>query len=79
MESVNIHHAKTNLSRLLARVEAGERIVIARSGKPVAMLVPVRQERRPRRLGLYAGKVRIADDFDQLPDDVQRAFEGGSE
>jgi prevent-host-death family protein len=79
MDQVNIHHAKTHLSKLLDRVESGEEIVIARAGKPVAMLVPLRAARRPRRLGRCAGKVRIADDFDELPPDLKASFEGESE
>lgn len=75
MAQYNIHDAKTHLSRLLERVEAGEEIVIARAGKPLAVLVPWRASRR-RRLGLYAGQIEIADDFDELPGDIQAAFEG---
>ena len=72
---VNVHEAKTHLSRLLAEVEAGEEIVIARHGTPVARLVKV--DARPRRLGLYAGEIEIADDFDApLPEDILATFEG---
>ncbi len=76
MDQVNIHSAKTHLSRLLERVEAGEEIVIARAGKPVARLVPWTPERTPRVLGQFAGQVRIADDFDELPTELMAAFEG---
>lgn len=64
VESVNIHAAKTHLSRLVERVEAGEEVVIARAGRPVARLVPYRAARSPRIPGQWAGKVWIADDFD---------------
>ena len=64
VESVNIHAAKTHLSRLVERVEAGEEVVIARAGRPVARLVPYRAVRGPRIPGQWAGKVWIADDFD---------------
>lgn len=77
MAEVNVHDAKTRLSQLLVRVEAGEEIVIARAGKPVARLVPfdVPSSRRP--LGIDAGKIRIAEDFDApLPEDILRDFEG---
>lgn len=74
MRQVNIHEAKTQLSRLLEEVEAGERIVIARAGEPVAVLSPYKAAVRKRRLGLFAGQARIADDFDQLPDDIATAF-----
>jgi prevent-host-death family protein len=67
--AVNIHDAKTNLSRLLARVEAGEEIVIARNGKPVARLVPIVDADSTPRFGTCAGEIWIADDFDApLPD-----------
>jgi prevent-host-death family protein len=65
---VNVHEAKTHLSRLLARVEAGERIVIARAGHPVAELIPT-SKRAPRTPGMDRGKVVIHDNFDDpLPD-----------
>ena len=64
MIEVNIHEAKTQLSRLIARVEQGEEVVIARAGEPVAKLVRAGRAKRSRKLGAYAGKLRIADDFD---------------
>jgi prevent-host-death family protein len=74
--TVNVHEAKTHFSKLLERVAAGEDVTIARAGKPVARLVPfVGPGKRP--LGLDAGKVWIADDFDApLPDDILADFEG---
>lgn len=75
MAQYNIHQAKTQLSRLLERLEAGEEVVIARAGKPVARLVPW-EPPAERHLGLYAGQISIADDFDELPADIQAAFEG---
>ena len=78
METVNIHEAKTHLSRLVERVEHGEEIVIARSGRPVARLVPLAGLEKPRVFGRMRGKIRIADDFDApLPDDVLDRFEHG--
>lgn len=76
---VNIHEAKTHLSRLLQRVAAGEEVTIARAGKPVARLVAVEPEKRKLRpLGMDRGRVWIADDFDApLPDDLLKAFYGG--
>ena len=70
METVNVHEAKTHLSRLLERVERGEEIVIARAGKPIAVLSPyVPAESQPRVPGIWAGKVWMSDDFDApLPD-----------
>lgn len=74
---VNMHEAKTNLSRLVAAVEAGDadEIEIARAGKVVARLVPPRQA-TARRPGYWAGRVHLHDDFDDLPDDVAAAFRG---
>jgi len=76
---VNIHEAKTHLSRLLQRVAAGEEVTIARSGVPVARLVPVEPEKKKiRPLGFARGEIWIADDFDApLPDDLLKLFYGG--
>jgi len=72
---VNVHEAKTHLSRLLERVARGEEVVIARAGTPVARLVPVAAD-EPRQLGLDRGRVTIAEDFDApLPPDVLADFE----
>jgi prevent-host-death family protein len=76
---INVHQAKTHLSRLLERVEQGEEIVTARAGKPVARLVPVAPELKPRRLGLLRGQINVPDDFDApLPPDVLASFYGES-
>ncbi|MGQ0623560.1 MAG: type II toxin-antitoxin system Phd/YefM family antitoxin [Sporichthyaceae bacterium] len=76
MPTVNMHEAKTNLSKLVERAAAGEEIVIARAGVPVARLVPVRHH-QPVALGLLRGQVRVAASFDApLPIDVQGAFDG---
>ncbi len=72
---VNIHEAKTHLSRLVERVEAGEEVVIARAGRPVARLIPYRARTRLRTPGLWRGIVRIAPDFDATDDVVLDAFE----
>jgi prevent-host-death family protein len=61
---VNIHEAKTHFSKLIERVLAGERIVIARAGKPVAVLGPVQEKRGPRIPGIDRGKVFIHEDWD---------------
>jgi prevent-host-death family protein len=74
MDQVNVHQAKTQLSRLLARVEQGEEIVIARDGKPVAKLVPHREERQPRKPGWAKGQIWIADDFDDYDEQLARDF-----
>ena len=75
---VNVYAAKTQLSRLLDRAAKGEEIVITRHGRPVAKLVPA-EARRPRKLGLLRGRIRVAKDFDApLPADVLAGFEGDS-
>lgn len=81
METVNIHEAKTNLSRLLSRVEQGEEIVIANRGVPVAKLVPFQVvcDRRAS-LGQDRGRFTVPDDFNApLPKAILAAFEGDTE
>ena len=69
MSVVNIHEAKTHLSRLVDKAVRGEEVVIARANRPLVRLVPVDEARPPRRLGTAAGRVKIARDFDKpLPD-----------
>lgn len=76
MLKVNIHEAKTHLSRLLLRVAAGEEVIISNAGRPVAKIVPLSVPGRERVLGRDKGQITIADDFDaQLPEDVIRLFE----
>jgi len=77
---VNIHQAKTHFSRLLQRVAAGEEVVIARAGVPVARLVAVEPKLgQVRPLGMDEGRIWIADDFDApLPDDLLKEFYGGA-
>jgi len=81
METVNIHQAKTNLSRLLSRVELGEEIVISNRGIPIAKLVPFRTSLdRRSSLGQDRGIFTVPDDFNApLPEDILLAFEGGAE
>lgn len=80
MIEVNVHEAKTNLSRLLQRVAAGEEVVIARAGVPVARLVSVHPPCGKRVLGEDKGTGWVADDFDgPLPDDLLDGFELGGE
>jgi prevent-host-death family protein len=73
-EQVNIYDAKTHLSRLLERVEAGEEITIARYGRPVARLVPVQRDRPPRVPGAWAGEVW---DFDEPDAELMDLFYNG--
>jgi prevent-host-death family protein len=70
-----MHEAKTKLSQLVERAESGEDIVIARNGKPVARLVPVASAASLASVrGAWRDRVRIAEDFDELPDDIAEAF-----
>jgi prevent-host-death family protein len=70
-----MHEAKTKLSQLVERAEAGEDIVIARNGKPVARLVPIaRTGSLASAWGIWRGKVHIHEDFDELPDGIAEAF-----
>jgi prevent-host-death family protein len=72
---VSVHEAKTHLSRLLRRVAAGEEIIIARAGKPIAILTAIGKPRR-RELGIDEGKFVVPDDFDApLPDELLEGFE----
>ena len=76
MTTVNIHQAKTHLSRLLAEVARGEEVIIARAGTPVARLTAFTASKPRRRLGRDQGLFEVPDDFDApLPDDVLASFE----
>ncbi len=78
MRSVNIHEAKTHLSRLVEQAAAGEEIIIAKAGRPVAKLVPIEPRKQRRYPDSMAGQIRIAEDFDgPLPDELLAAFYGG--
>ncbi|HUD77917.1 MAG TPA: type II toxin-antitoxin system prevent-host-death family antitoxin [Streptosporangiaceae bacterium] len=75
--SYNVYEAKTHLSQLLDRAAAGEEIVIARAGRPVARLVALAgTASRERKPGAWRGKVAIAADFDELPPEIDAAFRG---
>lgn len=77
MTITNIHQAKTHLSKLIERVQEGEEIIIGKAGKPVAKLVPYHEDRTPRKPGgRWKGKIWMAKDFDELPEDVAAAFRG---
>ncbi len=76
MISVNVHEAKTHLSRLLKRVAAGEEIIISKAGKPMAKLSPLSKPQTDRVPGLDKGVIQIPDDFDApLPEDLLVRFE----
>ena len=76
MRAVNIHEAKTHLSRLIARVARGEEIILAKAGRPVAKIVPIAPQVVRRKPGTARGKIRITAEFDApLPKDLQKHFE----
>ena len=74
---INVYEAKTNLSKLLDRVERGEEIVLGRAGRPVARLLAYRPRRSPRVPGRLAGKIEMAPDFADTPEWLIDSFEGG--
>lgn len=77
MQTVNIHDAKTQFSKLVEAVSQGEKVIIAKAGKPVAQLTAIDSAVPARKPGSLKGKIKIADDFDApLPDEIQNAFEG---
>jgi prevent-host-death family protein len=78
MDTINIHEAKTHLSRIVEEVAAGNEVLIAKAGKPMARMVPIDAGKAPIRFGVLKGKIRVAHDFDAaLPDDVLASFGGG--
>jgi prevent-host-death family protein len=81
VQTVNIHEAKTHLSRLLARVEKGETVLISRAGKPVATLARYEAPGAPpmRRVGFMRGQIRVPDDFDTMGEDIIAAAFGESQ
>ena len=70
----NIHEAKSQLSQLIELANAGEEVIICKAGKPVVRLIPYSEKRKLRKLGLWKGKVRIAPDFDSLPESFLAFF-----
>jgi|SRR5437773_3647215 len=74
MKTVNLHAAKTHLSRLVDEAANGEDIVIAKAGRPMVRLVPIHAERLRRSLGSWKGDVWMSDDFNELGDDLARDF-----
>jgi prevent-host-death family protein len=81
MRTVNMHEAKTHLSRLVERAAKGEGFIIARAGKPLVKVVPLdaRDASVPRRLGFLAGEIAVPDDFDRMgQDEIERQFGVGA-
>ncbi len=75
-QPVNVYQAKTHLSQLIDRALAGEDVVIARNGRPMVRLVPVRVTGKRRMPGAWRGLVQVAEDFDDLPVELAAAFRG---
>jgi prevent-host-death family protein len=74
MQIVNISEAKAQLSALIEKVLSGEEVIIGKAGKPVARLMQYENSRRNRIPGALKGKIKIAHDFDELPEDISKAF-----
>jgi len=74
MVITTISEAKAQLSKLIAKVEAGQEVIIGRAGKPVAKIVPIGPGKAEWKPGALKGKIKMAPDFDELPDDIARAF-----
>ncbi len=77
MHRVNMHEAKTNLSKLVEEAIAGEEVIIAKAGTPLVMLVPVSKGGGLRSFGRLKGQIEMSDDFNETSDEVIRDFEGG--
>ena len=77
MQIFNIHEAKTNLSKLIEKTLNGEEIIIAKAGKPVISLNSYKEKLKPRKLGLWKGKVFIPDDFDDEDEEINKLFYEG--
>lgn len=79
MLTINIHEAKTHLSRFIEKAAAGEEIIIAKAGKPIAKLVPLDSLPASRSLGIFKGQLNVPEDFDAaLPEGVVALFENGA-
>lgn len=75
MSTVNIHAAKTHLSRLIDQAARGESVVIAKAGKPIAKLTAIEAPSHPRRLGFLQGQIAVPDDFDRMgAEEIARLF-----
>lgn len=76
MQVFNVHEAKTNLSKLLEKTAKGEEVVIAKAGKPVAKIVPFEEKLKPRKFGLWKGKIWVSPDFDEEDEEINKMFYG---
>ncbi len=76
MQIINIHQAKTQLSKLIEKTQNGEDVIIAKAGKPIAKLVAYKEPLKPRKLGLLKGKIHVPDNFDDEDEEINRLFYG---
>lgn len=77
MQVFNIHEAKTNLSKLIEKTSKGEDVIIAKAGKPVAKLSSYKEKLKPRKSGLWKGKVWMSEDFNDEDEEINELFYGG--
>ncbi len=77
MQVFNIHEAKTQLSKLVEKAQKGDEVIIARAGKPVAKLTSYKQTLKPRKLGLWKGRVYVPDNFDEEDEEINKLFYEG--
>ena len=73
---INIHQAKTQLSKLLAQVERDKEVIIAKAGKPIAKLIKYKEIKAERKPGLLKGKISVPDDFDDESEEINKMFYG---
>jgi len=78
MHKVNMHEAKSKLSALVEEVLAGEEVIIAKAGKPLVRLVPFQEAKKQRKPGRLKGKIKLAPDFDETPEELIKSFELGA-
>lgn len=79
MRTVNIHKARTHLSRLVEQAASGESFIIAQAGRPLVKMTRIDAPEHPRRIGFMAGEIAVADDFDRMgEDDIAGLFEGAA-
>lgn len=77
--TVNIHEAKTQLSKLVDRASKGESFIIAKAGKPMVKVVPIEAQKKPKRFGFLKGKIHLPDNFDQMDQEIARLLYGEDE
>ncbi len=79
MKKINMHEAKTHLSRIVARVAQGESVLIAKAGKPIAVLSPYKPPKKVKKPGVLKGKIQMTADFDEADELITKLFHGGQD